>query len=186
MLHLLSAYGPLGLFILAFVHDIFSPIPPEVLLLPLALQAPHNALWLGAVTTAGSVAGGLVGYVIGARVGRPVMARWFGAERLARSEQLFRRYDAAVLFVATFTPLPFKLITIPAGALGVPMTRFAGASLAARGIRFMAEAGVLYGFGPAIVGWVFGNLLWVNLALGGAGVLLWLLWRWYRSHRYPT
>jgi membrane protein YqaA with SNARE-associated domain len=175
----LSAYGPAGLFFIAFFHDIFSPVPPEVLFLPLALQHPERAWWLGIVTTLGSVAGGLVGYLIGWFLGRPILNKWLKPAQVERAERLFHTHGARVLFVATFTPVPFKLVTIPAGALRIPFTRFLIASLGARGLRFMAQAAIIYWFGPKLVEQVFNNIGLVSASIGLVSLAVWLLWRRY-------
>ena len=173
----LAAYGPWGLFLVSLAHDVFSPLPPEVLLVPMGLAAPHSALWLGLVTTLGSVAGGLIGYGLGMALGRPALASWLGAARLDRAETLLRRYDVLALFAAPFTPLPFELVTIPAGVLRVGLVRFLAVAFVARGVRFMAEGAVLFWFGPGLVQWVFGHLTALSLALGALLVAAWLLWR---------
>lgn len=173
----LAGLGPVGLFLLSLAHDVFSPVPPEVLFVPLGLAAPHAAFWLALLMTAGSLAGGLIGYGVGFLAGRPVLARWFGPERLARAEQLLTRYDALAIVAATFTPLPFKLITIPAGVMRVGLGRFLLVAAAARGLRFLAEAAVLYWLGPSLVHWIFSHLGVIFVALLAGAAVTWYLWR---------
>lgn len=136
----------------AFVESSVFPIPPDVLLIPMVLAAPHRAFRIAALCTVASVTGGLFGYWIGfglfEQVGRPVL-EFYGKE--AYFEEFATRYNAwgawAVL-IAGVTPFPYKVITILSGATGLNIWVFMIASAVARGLRFFLVAGLLWKFGP--------------------------------------
>lgn len=105
--HLLH-YGPLGLAVLSFSEAVFFPVPPDVLLVPLVLLDPANGPLYGLITVASSVTGGLVGYALGRRVGRPLLVRLVGEQRVEPLERYFQRYGVTAVGLAAFTPLPTR------------------------------------------------------------------------------
>lgn len=145
-----SPWSDIALGVLAFVESSFFPVPPDTLLIPLAIARPEHAFWLAAICTAGSTLGGLAGYGIGRAGGRPIALRLFGAGRVAVAEALYRRYDTWAVFIAAFTPIPYKVFTIAAGVCRLDLPRFALASIVGRGTRFFLVAGVIYLFGAPI------------------------------------
>lgn len=173
----LQALGVPGLFILSVIESIFFPVPPDALLIPLAITAPQTAWSLAAITTFGSVLGGILGHLLGGRLGRPVLERWVGAARIARVEALFQRYDAAAIVAAAFTPIPFKVFTVSAGLFCMPVGRFVLAATVGRGARFFAEAAVIAWAGRERTEWVIANLGWLSAAIGGFVVAVWLVTR---------
>ena len=146
--------GPLALFIVAVAESSFFPIPPDVLLMALALGRPNRALWFGAICTAGSVVGGVIGYYIGYalfdQVGRPVLEFYHATETFERVGQLYRENLVVALGTAGFTPIPYKVFTIAAGAFAVPLLPFILISLVSRGARFFLVAGLIRLFGPPV------------------------------------
>jgi membrane protein YqaA with SNARE-associated domain len=78
-----TPYGGLALFLIAVAESSFFPVPPDVLLIALCLAEPSMSLWFALVCTVGSVLGGILGYGIGKWGGRPLLLRWFSAERVA-------------------------------------------------------------------------------------------------------
>ena len=128
--------GPAALGVLSASEAVFFPLPPDPLLIALALAHPERALLYGALTTATSVAGGLVGHWIGLRFGRPVLQR-YQRPGIERVEQLFRSYGLWAVVIAGFTPLPFKLFTVSSGVFGMARVPFLLASAAGRAARFM-------------------------------------------------
>ncbi|MEM6619402.1 MAG: YqaA family protein [Pseudomonadota bacterium] len=140
--------------LVSFVESSVFPIPPDVLLIPMVLAAPHRAWLIAGVCTLASVAGGAAGYFIGAQLfetlGRPVL-EFYGKGALF--EDFARRFNEqghwAVLF-AGVTPFPYKVITITSGATALPFWQFMAWSLLARGLRFFVVAGLLWQFGAPI------------------------------------
>ena len=143
-----SPYAILALFGLALAESSFFPLPPDVLVIALALGNPENAWWYATVATIGSVLGGALGYGIGWYGGRPVLKKFMGQERMDLVHQYFQRYEGWAILVAGFTPVPYKIFTIGAGAFYVDFKIFMMASLVSRGARFFLVAGAIQFFGP--------------------------------------
>jgi membrane protein YqaA with SNARE-associated domain len=135
---------------LAFAESSFFPVPPDTLLITLALARPEHAFWLAGLCTVASVLGGLFGYLIGRVGGRPLALRLFGQQRVAAAEALYKRYDTWAVFLAGFTPIPYKVFTIAAGVCALDVPRFTLASLLGRGARFFLVAAVIFVFGEPI------------------------------------
>jgi membrane protein YqaA with SNARE-associated domain len=145
-----SPYGVPALFCLAFAESSFFPLPPDVLLIALALGNPGNAWLYATVATVGSVLGGAFGYGIGWYGGRPVLKKIMGQERVDVVHNYFQRYEAWAILIAGFTPIPYKIFTIGAGAFFVDFKTFMMASVVSRGARFFLVAGAIQLFGPWI------------------------------------
>jgi len=145
-----SPHPGLWLFLMAFAESSFFPIPPDLLLITLGVAAPERALVFGIVCTAGSVLGGGAGYLIGLYGGRPLVYRFFKEEKVHAVERLYDRYNAWATGIAGLTPIPYKIFTITGGAFKINFRTFMIASLASRGLRFMAEGVLLYFLGDAI------------------------------------
>jgi membrane protein YqaA with SNARE-associated domain len=177
-----SPYGLAALFVLSFVESSFFPIPPDPLLMALALGAPRRWLLIAAVCTAASVLGGLFGYFIGAffydQVGVPVF-EWYGiADKVDEVRGSFRDQGAMAVFLAALTPIPYKLITITAGAAGMDIPAFTAWSVLGRGMRFFAVAGLIGWKGEAIAGFVENHFEKLTIAFGAAVVLGFVAFRY--------
>jgi membrane protein YqaA with SNARE-associated domain len=172
--------GTWSLFGLAFAEASFFPVPPDVLLLALGLGRPRRSFWFAAVCTAGSVIGGLAGYAIGIflfeSVGRSLLELYGALEGFEHVRELYRRHDAWVVFISGFTPIPYKVFTIGAGACSINVAVFVLASLLGRAGRFFLVAAALWFFGPPIKPFLekYFNLLSIIfvLALLGGFVLV--------------
>jgi membrane protein YqaA with SNARE-associated domain len=145
-----TPHGTWALFLLSFAESSFFPIPPDVLLIALCIGEPHKSLWFALVCTVASVLGGMVGYGIGFKGGRPLLKRFFNSERVAAVQRYYDRYNAWATGIAGLTPLPYKLFTISGGAFAINFKIFVIASILARGARFFAVAGLIYFFGEPI------------------------------------
>jgi membrane protein YqaA with SNARE-associated domain len=146
--------GTWALFLLAVAESSFFPIPPDVLLIALAIGRPKRALWFALVCTAGSVIGGMIGYYIGfslfEQIGRPVLEFYGAAEKFDQVGQLYRDNLVLALGTAGFTPIPYKVFTIAGGAFAVPFVPFVLVSMVSRALRFFLVAGLIYAVGPRI------------------------------------
>lgn len=144
----------MALFLVAFAESSVFPIPPDVLLIALAIGAPRRALWFAALSTVGSVLGGMLGYLIGLKfyelLGRPIIEFYSAQERYLRVKELYDRYDSVAVAVAGFTPIPYKVFTIAAGAFEIHFPTFVVASLAGRGGRFFLVGLLILRFGREI------------------------------------
>ena len=169
-------YGTWALFLVAFSESSFFPIPPDILLIALAIGQPARAFWFAAVTTVGSVAGAAVGYLLGLEfydlVGRRIIEFYSAGERYEQVRVLYQQWDAVAVAIAGFTPIPFKVFTIAAGAFEINFPTFMVASLASRGLRFFLVGGLIRWRGPGIKAFIdrYFNLmtiLFVILLVGG-------------------
>ena len=146
--------GTLALFILAFCESSFFPIPPDVLLIALAVGAPKKSFRFALVCSAGSILGGCIGYLIGWQfmdiVGNRIIAFYGLSEKVNIIASLYRTWDAWAVAIAGFTPLPYKLFTISAGAFNVNFPVFLISSAASRTLRFILVGGLIYFLGPRI------------------------------------
>jgi membrane protein YqaA with SNARE-associated domain len=145
-----SPYGVPALFCLALAEASFFPLPPDILLIALALGAPDHALWYALVCTLGSTVGGMLGYGIGRVGGRPLLDRLVAKEKTRRIHEYFERYEAWAIGIAGFTPVPYKVFTISAGAFWINFPRFVVASVLSRGARFFLVAGLIMLFGDTV------------------------------------
>lgn len=143
-----SPYAVPALFLLAFAESSFFPLPPDVLLMALTLGDPSLGMYYAAVSTAGSVLGGMFGYGIGWMGGRPILKRFVGEERIKFIHDKFEQYEGWAILVAGFTPVPYKIFTIGAGTFFVNFRVFVLASLASRAGRFFLVAGTIQWLGP--------------------------------------
>lgn len=131
---------------LSFAESSFFPIPPDVLLAPMVLAKPMKAWQLALLTTIMSVLGGVLGYLIGA-FGFDLIQDWIAGshweESLAHAKALFAQYGIWIVFMAGFSPVPYKIFTVSAGALAMPLMPFIFASFIGRGLRFFIVAALV-------------------------------------------
>lgn len=171
-----------ALFVLSFTESSFFPIPPDVLLMPLALGNRRKAFWFAAVCTVASVLGAIAGYFIGWGLWHLLEGFFyryipgFTPEQFAKVGELYEKYNFWIVFIAAFTPIPYKVITIAGGVFSITMPMFIIASIVGRGMRFFMVAGLMWLFGPPIVKFVdkYFNLLsilFTILLIGGFAVL---------------
>ena len=149
-----SPYSQWALFGIAFAESSFFPIPPDILLIALAVAVPLRAFRYALVCTLGSVTGGLFGYWIGHEffgiIGEPIVLFYAAEDQYLRIQELYRQYDAFAVAVAGLTPIPYKVATITAGFFEVDLTRFALASAFSRSLRFFLIGGLIRVFGAPI------------------------------------
>lgn len=149
-----TPYASVALFGIAFAESSFFPIPPDVLMIPLAISRPPFALLFATLATVASVLGGVFGYLIGKWGGQPVLHRLFSEEKIRTVQHYYHKYDVWAIGIAGFTPIPYKLFTISAGVFDLDFKRFMVASLLGRGGRFFMVGGLIMVFGEAIQGFI--------------------------------
>ncbi|MFZ2832023.1 MAG: VTT domain-containing protein, partial [Minisyncoccia bacterium] len=135
------------LFGISFAESSFFPIPPDVLLVAILMTRERvRAFYYAAITTAGSVLGGLFGYAIGyflfQTVGVWLVQMYHLEVQIITVQKLFMDNAFFAIFVAAFTPIPYKVFTIAAGLFGISIPTFIIASILGRGGRFFAVATV--------------------------------------------
>ncbi|APZ43439.1 YqaA family protein [Acidihalobacter ferrooxydans] len=172
-------HAPRYLAALSFSESAFFPIPPDVMLIPMCIARPRAAVRLGLLVTGFSALGGLFGYLLG----------WLAFDALtpllkdagywpyvAQAEGWFSQYGVWIVFIAGFSPLPYKVFTLTAGALSMPLLPFLLASLIGRGARFMLVAGLIARYGPRVEPWVRRWVEWLGwlTVVVVAALLVWI------------
>ena len=146
--------APQILFWVSFVESSVFPIPPDVMLIPMILARRAKAWAYATIATMGSVLGGLAGYAIGyflfEYLGQPILNFYGYANRFEESADLFREWGVWILIAKGWTPFPYKVLTIAAGAFKMGLLPFMLASIVARAMRFYLVAGLLFWFGEPI------------------------------------
>lgn len=172
-------HAPKYLAAVSFAEASFFPVPVAVMLLPMTLAQPSRAWRLAGITLIFSVLGGIAGYLLGwgaYEVIEPFVHSH--AAQLAKAKEWFAEYGVWVVLMAGFSPVPYKIFTITAGALTMPFIPFVIASIIGRASQFYLIAFLVNTFGPAMepkikqyiewLGWgvvllVGVLLLWLNL-----------------------
>jgi len=161
---------------LSFAESSFFPIPPDVMLAPMSLANPSRAWRLALITTLASVAGGLFGYLIG-YYAFDMIEPWLRTTKYWASYAVavdwFGRWGFWAVFIAGFSPIPYKVFTIAAGALSMALLPFTLASLIGRGARFFLVAGPMAWGGArmeAVLHRYVDRLGWATVALVVIGV----------------
>ena len=171
-----TPYGSWALFLLAFAESSFFPVPPDVLLIALAVTIPSKAFRYALICSVGSVLGGIFGYVIGYQfmefIGFGILNFYGLTDKYESVAELYNRYNAWAVGIAGFTPIPYKVFTISAGAFKINFGVFLLASIVSRSARFFIVAGLIYVFGAQIRAFIekYFNILaviFVLLLIGG-------------------
>jgi len=146
--------APVWLFAIAFAEASFFPIPPDALLIPMALAQPRKEFWFAFICTCGSVLGGALGYAIGFflldKLAQPIIHVYHYEAAFAGFQAKFAQYGVWVILIKGLTPIPYKIVTIAAGAAAFSFPLFMGASVVTRGGRFFLLATLLRIFGESV------------------------------------
>ena len=174
-----TRFALLALILVAFAESSFFPLPPDLLLIPIVLAAPSRWFLVASICTIASVAGGGLGYWIGAElletVGKPVLDFYGKLEKFDDFSARFNEYGPWAVLFAGVTPFPYKVITITSGATGLDFWVFMASSVIARALRFFIVAALLWKFGPPIRDFIekrFGLVATVAIVLLFGGFLL--------------
>lgn len=158
------------LFCLSFAEASFFPIPPDIMLAPMVLARPSKALQLAFITTISSVLGGVLGYAIG-YFAFDVIAIWLQEshywEQYQQTNIWFENWGFWAVFLAGFSPIPYKVFTVAAGALNMLLLPFVLASVIGRGTRFFLVALLL-----SLGGKTFAGILHTYIDFIGWGVVV--------------
>lgn len=167
----------------SFAESSFFPVPPDVMLVPMSLAKPKKALFYAMLCTITSVAGGILGYAIGAllydTLGKWIVELYGMTDKLEHFRDMYRQYGAWIILIKGLTPIPYKLVTIASGLAGYDFLMFVVLSLITRGARFYLLAGILNYFGEPIRKFIEANLalmatLLIVAVLGGFYVVKFL------------
>ena len=178
-----KSYALWALFFTAFVESSFFPIPPDVLLIALAVANPKRSFVYAAICTAGSVTGAFLGYYIGyaffESIGQHIVNFYGFHDKFAYVLELYRANAWTAIIIAGFTPIPYKVFTIAAGFnQTIDLGTLALASLVGRATRFFLVGGLLYAFGPTMKAYLDNHLEKLTLILGLLFVLGILAIKW--------
>jgi membrane protein YqaA with SNARE-associated domain len=169
-----AAHKPYALWILgivSFAESSFFPVPPDVMLIPMALARPQKAWLYAGICTITSVLGGVVGYLIGAvlydSVGQWVIHFYGYGDKVEAFRAGYAEYGAWIILLKGLTPIPYKLVTITSGFANYNIWMFIALSVVARGVRFYVVAILLNRYGVWIRETIEKRLgLWVALGIG--------------------
>ena len=158
-----SAYGTITLFIVSFTESSFLPIPADPLLIALGLGKTKRAFYYAFICTLASVLGGVFGYLIGYFIWWSSPGEYsqvamfffnvvpgFTIELFDKVKVQYEAYNFFVIFMAAFTPIPYKVFSISAGAFYINLPTFIIASILGRGLRFYMVSALVWFFGPRV------------------------------------
>jgi len=164
-----TPYGPLALFLLALAESSFFPIPPDPLLIALCLGAIKKSWKFALYTSAASVIGGAIGYFIGLNLW-PIVDTFFFKYIPGFTPEVFKavmgnfdNYGFLYVFLAGFTPIPYKVFTIASGVFKLNFPLFLLASALSRSLRFFAVAALFRKFGPGIKDFIDKYFNWLAI-----------------------
>lgn len=150
--------GAWALFVIAVAESSVFPVPPDVLLIALAVGAPRKAFRFAAICAAGSVVGGMLGYAIGWGAWHTVrdwfIPYLFSQAAFDKVQMLYQGNAFLAILTAAFTPIPYKVFTIAAGVFDVSFWTLVTASIVGRSARFFLVAGIIFVFGPQVKSWI--------------------------------
>ena len=145
-------YAPWLMGAVSFAESSFFPIPPDTMLIPMSLARPERAWFYATLCTLTSVAGGVLGYVIGAylydTLGHWLIALYHLGGKVEAFRDAYQCYGALIILIKGLTPIPYKIVTITSGFAGYNVALFVLFSIVARGTRFYLVAFVLHRYGP--------------------------------------
>ena len=169
-----SPRAPLWLALVSFAESSFFPVPPDALLVPMALARPDRAWRLAAICTAASVVGGMLGYFIGYalldQAAMPLIRFYHMQDRMDAFVQGFNKWGLLIILVKGLTPIPYKIVTITSGLAGFSFPQFVAASVVTRGLRFFLLAALLRRFGAPVRAFIEQRLMLVT-SLTAAGIV---------------
>lgn len=147
-------YASYYLSFMSFAESVFFPIPVDIMLAPMSLAKPQRAWYYAMLATVFSVIGGIVGYYLGYALYdsfvQPIIESVGYQDKLLTAESWFKDYGIWVVFIASFTPIPYKVFTITAGIMHMAFLPFVIVSIIGRGLRFFLVAGLMRWGGEAM------------------------------------
>ena len=166
--------------IISFTESSIFPIPPDFLLLPMTLAKPLKWIRLALITTIFSVLGGILGYFIGLflwdTIGEKIIHIYNLKENYNHFKDNYNSNGAIIVFLAGFTPIPYKLITIASGGMQLNLLTFISASLLSRGLRFFIIAGIIRIFGSTAKKYIDKYFNLFTILLGIIIIVVVIIW----------
>ena len=146
----------------------------------LSLAEPDKALFFALICTIGSVLGGMFGYLIGYVGKEAVLKRFVSEEKIKKVHNLFNKYESWAIFIAGFTPIPYKVFTIAGGVFYIKFWNFVLMSLISRGLRFFIVAIFVMYFGQKVVDYLNGKFEIFTLVVT---IIILISWWIYKKHK---
>jgi len=158
-----SGFGLVGLAVVSSSEAAFQPVPPDLLVIPMSLDASSglDLLAIFLVATLSSVLGSLGGYGIGFYAGRPAIEKFAKPSLSRKLDELISRYGDTGVFIAAVSPIPYKLLAWTAGAGRMDIRTFLSAGIFGRGIRFGMEVMIVGYWGEELVGMLEDPIFWI-------------------------
>lgn len=170
-----SRRAPLWLAVVSFAESSFFPIPPDALLVPMALARPQQAYRFALICTLASVAGGVLGYLIGyalyEQLAAPLIRFYHYEGAMQAFKDRFNEYGLWVILIKGLTPIPYKIVTITSGVTQFNFGVFLAASVVTRGARFFLLAFLIRQFGPPVQAFIERRLTLVT-SIGALAIVL--------------
>lgn len=174
-------HAPRYLAALSFTESVIFPIPPDVMLAPMALAEREKAWRFAWITTIASVLGGIAGYLLGYWLFEPLvqpLIEHFGYQELfAKVSDWFKNYGVWIVFVAGFSPIPYKLFTVTAGLMQMAFLPFVIASFIGRASRFFLVSALMYWGGAKMQQKLRDIVDWLGWGTVLIAVILYLIYR---------
>lgn len=185
ILDFFDIFGPATLAVVSFTESIIQPVPPDLLYLPMLYDADGDiplVTWLFLVVTLSSVAGSYIGYIIGQKWGRELLDKFAKPKHVAKLEALTIKYGNLGIFIAAFSPIPYKVFGWVAGMGEMNKKAFLIAGLFGRSLRFGLEAILVGIYGQKALDAMFtflDNEILIGIIMIVSGIALWFSWSWW-------
>ena len=162
-----SSFGLAGLALVSASESIIQPVPPDLLVIPMSIEAGSSLelLAIFLVVTISSVLGSLGGYAIGLYAGRPIIGRFAKPSLSRRLDEILQRYGDAGVFIAAVSPIPYKLLAWTAGAGRMNLKPFVLAGIFGRGIRFGLQVLIIGYWGDEFMNHLDNPIFWIVVCL---------------------
>ena len=182
-----DVFGPASLAAVSFTEAIIQPLPPDIIYLPMLVDVMGDTpavIWLWLVVTISSVLGSIVGYWIGGRWGDPLMQRFAKPKHISKLKLLSEKYGTIGIFIAAFSPIPYKVFGWIAGMTDMDKKSFITAGLAGRGLRFGVEALLIGLYGQQALNalfWFLDHEILLAIGLIAMAIVAWFAWTWWNG-----
>ena len=182
-----SGFGLVGLAVVSSSEAAFNPVPPDLLVIPMSLEASSgiDLLAIFLVATLSSVIGSLGGYGIGFYAGRPAIEKFAKPSLSKKLDELISRYGDTGVFIAAVSPIPYKLLAWTAGAGRMDIRTFLSAGIFGRGIRFGMEVMIVGYWGEELVEMLEDPIFWI--VVGAFSIVVFIpLSNWWNGLDQPA